>query len=479
MAERLTKDDVVAVVYVDLDGTLTPVDTLVERATALVSQRPWLLAALPLWLLRGRSYFKSEVAKRTGVEAATLPYRSEVLEHLHERRGAGSEVVLATGAPLRWAEEVAAHLGVFSAVLASTDSSNLKGRRKLSAVVAHAAGRPFEYLGNEKADLPLLRAADVRGVAGRKAGALARRLAPAPARRFGVTRGVARGLVRLMRPGHWPKNLLVFVPIITAHRIFDIEAALQGLVALGAFSLAASAGYALNDAMDVTPDRAHGSKRRRPIAAGEVPMSTALSLVPLLLGGAGALAAMLPVGFRGALLVYVALTTAYSVGLKRAAVLDVVVLAVLFVTRVIAGAEAIAVEVSFWLLAFSFFFFTSLAVSKRCAELISVRQAQGPSGRARGYRVTDLRILEVVGAATGLVSVVVIALYTQDPVTRQLYSSPEVLWGLAPLVTYWSARVWLLIGRGELDEDPLLFSLRDVPSQLTLAAMLGLTWWAV
>ncbi len=469
----------VAVVYVDLDGTLTPVDTLVERTAALVKQQPWLLVALPVWLLRGRARFKDQVARRIGVDAAALPYRSEVLEYLAERRRSGCEVVLATAAPQRWADDVAAHIGGFSAVLASTGRENLKGRRKLAVVTDHAAGRSFAYAGDAEADLPLLRAAAERVVVGRRAAALTRRLAPAPTRRMGTSPGVLRGMLRLLRPGHWPKNLLVFVPIITAHRIFEADAARNGLLALAAFCLTTSAGYVLNDALDVAADRTHASKRRRPIASGAVPMSLALLAVPALLAGAAALAVLLPIGFRVALAAYFFLTTAYSLGLKRAALLDVVTLAVLFVIRVVAGAEAIAVEVSFWLLAFSFFFFTSLAISKRCAELTAVHEVHGTSGGARGYRVADRRILEVLGAGTGLISVVVIALYTQDPLTRQLYADPKALWGLAPLVMYWNARVWILIGRGELDEDPLLFSLRDLPSQLTVAAMLGLTWWAL
>ncbi|NNC91480.1 MAG: UbiA family prenyltransferase [Acidimicrobiia bacterium] len=271
-------------------------------------------------------------------------------------------------------------------------------------------------------------------------------------------------LLRLIRVHHWPKNLLVLIPLVTAQLASETTQLSRALTAFVAFSLVASATYVVNDVLDRDADRAHPEKRRRPIAAGSISSRTGGLIAVGLLTVGFALSALLPGGFALSLLGYLALSLLYSLALKRLLLIDVVTLAALFVVRVIAGAEAIEVSVSFWLFAFSLFFFSSLALGKRCSELHNLVAAEEPGSHGRAYRVTDLPILQSLGVAAGVISVLVVALYIDDPATAELYSRPDVLWLAGPLLLYWIGRVWLKTGRGEMSEDPLIFSVRDPAS---------------
>jgi 4-hydroxybenzoate polyprenyltransferase len=235
------------------------------------------------------------------------------------------------------------------------------------------------------------------------------------------------------------------------------------------FSFAASAVYVLNDLLDLESDRQHPHKRSRPLAAGLVPIPAALVMVPLAIASSIVLAAtLLPSLFTTILLLYIGTTTAYSFGLKRIPILDVLVLAGLYTLRVLAGAVATHVPVSPWFLAFSMFFFLSLAFVKRYAEL---RLASGDGKgqeylHARGYLVGDLDLLRSVGATSGYLAIAVLALYINSPEVHVLYRQPAALWLIGPLLLYWVTRVWLLAHRGRLYSDPVVFALTDRPSYL-------------
>jgi 4-hydroxybenzoate polyprenyltransferase len=270
--------------------------------------------------------------------------------------------------------------------------------------------------------------------------------------------------LRLIRVHHWPKNLLVLIPLVTAQLASEATQLRMALTAFLAFSMVASGTYVINDVLDRNADRAHPEKRRRPIAAGSVSTRTGLLIAVGLLAGGFAMSALLPGGFALSLFGYLGLSLLYSLALKRLLLIDVVTLAALFVLRVVAGAAAIEVSVSFWLFAFSLFFFSSLALTKRCSELHNLVAAEEPGRHGRAYRVTDLPILQSLGVAAGVISVLVVALYIDDPATAELYARPDVLWLAGPLLLYWIGRVWIKTGRGEMSEDPLIYSVRDPAS---------------
>ncbi|MBI5068442.1 MAG: UbiA family prenyltransferase [Deltaproteobacteria bacterium] len=281
---------------------------------------------------------------------------------------------------------------------------------------------------------------------------------------------LAGAMLRALRPHQWAKNALVLVPLLGAHLAGDLTRLRGALLGLAAFCLTASAVYLTNDLADLAADRLHPRKRMRPLASGALPAGVARGMVPVLLAGAVGLALLLPPSFGLILGVYWLATIAYSLGLKRRPVLDVLVLAGLYTARLYAGGAAARVPVSEWLATFSMFLFLSLAFLKRAVELAGA-QSQG-----RGYRVEDREPVFAMGIASGYLSVLVLALYVSAQDTARLYAHPERLWLLCPLFLYWVSRVWLLARRGELDDDPVIFALRD-PASWSVAALCALVVW--
>ena len=272
-------------------------------------------------------------------------------------------------------------------------------------------------------------------------------------------------ILRLLRPHQWTKNLLVFLPIIAAHNLNNTAGLWRTALGFAALCLCASAGYVWNDLLDVDADRSHPWKKNRPLAAGQLGVGLAKGLIPLLAGGGLLCAAAVGAEFLCLSAIYLAAVAAYSLWLKRVAIVDVMTLAGLYTLRVLAGGVSAHVPVSPWLTAFSVFLFLSIAMAKRCAEL---RNAS--SARVRSYTVADFDQLARFGTTSAYLAALVLALYIQSAETGNLYSHPLRLWALCPLSILWTSRIWLLASRGELHQDPVLFALRDPSSYLTAAA---------
>jgi 4-hydroxybenzoate polyprenyltransferase len=288
----------------------------------------------------------------------------------------------------------------------------------------------------------------------------------------------ALALLYAVRPHQWVKNLLVFVPILLDHRLFERDVMVRGLIAFVAFCLAASGGYVLNDLMDLEADRHHPAKRDRPFASSSLPVAVGMVLAPLLLVASAVIGAtLLPREFLGLLLLYIVMTAAYSSYLKRIAVLDVLLLAGLYTLRVLAGVAASGVRFSAWLLAFAMFLFLSLAFLKRHAELLALAPDQPVSKRRRGYLTGDVQWLGTMGSASGYLAVLVLALYLNSDEVVRLYRKPAVLFLVCPLLLFWTGRMWLLAHRGQIHEDPLVASARD-PASYIVAALVGLVLYA-
>ena len=269
-----------------------------------------------------------------------------------------------------------------------------------------------------------------------------------------------------LRPHQWIKNVVVFAPLVAAHetRLGPYLAAL-GLFA--ALSACASGTYLLNDLLDLPYDRTHPRKRHRPLAAGRLPLLPAAGLGVALV----ALGTVAAFGLSSAaglcVLGYVLVTSAYSLSLKRRLFVDVAALALLFTMRTVAGAAVGAVTLSSWFLAFAFFVFLALAILKRLSELSGLRAAGRSALPGRAYTLEDRAVLAALGAACGVASAVVFALYIQSPQVRVLYGRPEVLWLAGLLLVAWLGRMTLLADRGELGDDPVLFATRDPTTWLT------------
>jgi len=451
---------------VDLDGTLIRTDLLIESFFVALKHNPLSLFAAPLWLFRGKAFLKRRLAGRADLDCSGLPYHPELLEYLHAQRAGGRSLVLVTASDRKYADQVAAHVGIFDAVLASDGKVNLSGKAKRDCLDRRFGERGFDYAGNGRDDLPVFSHARCAVLVNPDAGvrSAARRVTTVE-RVFDGPKGRFRAWMHALRLHQWLKNLLVFVPITVAHQLDNATLLWQAAVAFFAFSLCASSVYLLNDLLDLSVDRAHPRKRLRPFAAGTLPLVHGLALIPVLLAVAVAVALWLPVEFLEVLAVYYVTTLAYSLWLKGKVLVDVFALAGLYTLRVIAGSAAVDIAPSFWLLAFSMFMFLSLAMIKRYSELRGLKDLMREQVQGRAYHVTDLPVLGNLGSASGYLSVLVLALYINSEDVMVLYGRREFLWLLCPLLLYWVSRMWQRTVRGEMHDDPLIFALKDYVSR--------------
>ena len=466
---------------VDLDGTLVKSDTLVDSTLALARQKPAALLNLPGWLMQGKAALKKHITSTVTLDVAHLPYNRELMQFLEQEHATGRPLYLATAADRVLAERVAEHLEIFTGVLASDGDLNLAGKNKLVAFQSRF-GDNFCYIGNASPDVPLLTHCLSPMVAnptsGLKAGLSKAKITPV--RTFTDKSSTLKAWLKAIRLHQWAKNILIFLPLLLAHR-WNFGLIGGTVVAFLSFGLCASATYIVNDLLDIEADRKHIKKRRRPFASGDLSAIKGVAVVSLFLALSFTLAYLLPrvitlmdhrqilatpLRFMIWLAIYGVTTSAYSFSLKRMVLVDVIVLSGLYTIRIIAGAAATGIPISPWLAAFSIFFFLSLAFVKRFAELESLRLRGSAPANGRGYLITDIEQLRSFGSASGYVSVFVLTQYISGLNKEPLYSHTTRLWLLLPVLLLWISRLWLLASRGELDEDPVVYAITDKRSLL-------------
>ncbi len=397
---------------VDL-GAMVKSDLGIESVLALLKKNPLYFFLFPVWLARGKGWFRLQVANRVALDVSLLPWRTEFIEYLRRERAEGRTLELATGDDMRVARQVAGYLNLFDAVVPSDGTFN--------------------------------------------------RVAPLEVRRQ----------LKALRPAHWLKNLLVFVPLFAAHRFYDLALLKESLLAFVAFGCCASGGYLFNDLIDLDSDRRHPQKRFRAFAAGDLPLSYALTAMPVLLFAGCYLGALVSPLFCAILVVYFAMSASYSLYLKKIVILDVLFLAGLYTARMIAGSVATGVGLSHWMVAFSTFLFFSLALVKRYSELMIMRREDGDGAKARAYELSDSELLAAMGTASGYLAVLVLALYIASDKAAMLYGRRGLLWLVCPLLLYWISHVWLTAHRGKMRHDPVEFAMRDRVSRILILAMVA------
>ena len=454
---------------VDVDGCLVRTDLLWEGIARMVTTAPrWVPGLIPV-LARGRASLKTYVRRHAPLALETLPLDAAVLALMADAHAKGQPVLLVSGSDIEQVEALNARVGA-DGVMGSNGVVNLVGGTKLQSVRERYAR--FDYVGNALVDLPLWRAADhayaanaapwTRWLAHRSRGDL-------------VVLGSPHSwtaLVRSMRVHQWAKNLLIPLAAMSAHLPLTPQLLRLLVAGIAAFSLTASAVYILNDIADLENDRRHETKRYRPFASGQLSIPAGLLMAVLLAAGALAIALQLPPGFQATLAGYAVLTTLYSFAIKKVALLDVVTLAALYTARVVAGAALVQVPLTQWFLGFAIFFFLSLALAKRAVEL----QRKGSSTDAvvgRGYDSADLPVVLAFGAGSAIASTLVYCLYITGSDVTILYPHPLLLWLGLPILLYWIARVWMLVLRGQMHDDPVVFALRDHLSALTFVIFLA------
>jgi 4-hydroxybenzoate polyprenyltransferase len=448
---------------VDMDGTLLKTDTLYELLVHVLKQQPWLLFFLPYWLLLGKHVFKRELSLRCSLDPALLPYNNDFLVFLRAEKQKGRHLYLVTGAYKTAAQGIADYLGLFSGVFSTDEKVNLTGANKAALLVEEFGAKKFDYAGNDNVDHAVwIQSRQCYLVNATPSAAEKARKHFTFAGEMDLRKGLSLKLIlKAVRVHQWAKNGLIFVPLLASHQIMDFSRLADTVLAFLAFCCCASFSYIMNDMGDLDADRLHHSKNSRPFANADISILTGFILGLLLLGMAVLFSLTLPAGFIYCLLVYFIVTNIYTLRFKYVPILDVAILAGLYTLRIIAGGFAADMPASFWLLAFSSFIFFSLAIVKRMSELLGIETPDEKKVVCRGYWTSDMPVLIGLGTSSALMAVLVLALYINSPDVIPLYSSPRYLWMLCPIIALWLGRVWLITGRGQMHEDPVVFALYD------------------
>lgn len=451
---------------VDLDGTVVKSNLLFENISGFLCRYPLRIFHLLGWVSKGKRYLKSRLASLSSIDIATLPFNDNLVSWLRHQKTLGRKLVFATANHHILAESIAVHLDLFDETLATTEHGvNLKAKHKRDALVARYGERAFDYIGNSRADASVWKSAHTSYLVS-SSPTLIRKVNKIGnlAKIFSDERPKAlHSCLKMLRPHQWVKNFLILIPLLAAHRLDNVSNIIEALMALIVFSLTASSVYVLNDLVDITHDRFHQRKRHRPFAAGNLSLLWGWGLAPGLLLIAFVTASLsFSHAFVAVLSTYFGLSLAYSLRLKQHAILDVLTLSGLYTLRIIAGAVAIHVPLSFWLLTFSSFLFLSLAFIKRLTELkLAYQSGQTECLKGRGYTYHDLELVSSMGIGAGYVTALVLALYIQDAHTAVLYHSAKVIWLACPILLYWISRAWLMAHRGKMPDDPILFAIKD------------------
>ena len=452
-------------ICVDLDGSLVRSDTLFELFIVALLRAPFAtLRAVFVLLANGKAAFKDHLSSFADIDCEKLPYREDLVDWLTVEKAKGRPLVLATASHHKIADGVAEHLGIFDEVLASNAEHNLKGINKANILVERYGRGEFCYVGDHAADIAVWNVAGSSVVAG--ASSKVRSKIDVPIEAQFANRSVCLSFFKALRTYQWAKNLLIFVPVITATAIFEVDALLGALVAFICFSITASGVYLVNDLTDLNSDRAHPEKRHRPFASGHLSLAWGLVLGPGMIVAGGMFAFVMDFWLGAVIFVYFIATTAYSFYLKTQPLVDVFTLAFLYSLRVFAGGVASGYMPSIWLLSFSGFLFLSLAFLKRYVE-ISERERQGkPADPRRGYLSAETLPLYTFGTSSAFAAVIVLSLYVELSGTLSEFTRPDLIWAMVPLVLFWLLRLWLAAYRGYVHHDPIVYTAKDWVSRL-------------
>ena len=449
------------VICVDLDGTLVATNTLWESLLKVGLHHPLSLFPLIAALFQGKTRFKEVMAGIAIPNVKCLPYRQELLEYLRAQKASGRRLVLATAAHQSIANAVAEHLCLFDEVIATDKDENLSGRAKGKLLAERFGEGGFCYAGNGAADFEVWQHAGSAVAVCVPNGSAPRIAAPVEAR-FHEPHSPLRTLFQALRVHQWVKNLLVFVPLFTSRDMLNAPAAERLLLAAVALSLVASAQYLLNDLVDLESDREHFKRKSRPFASGNLPIQSAISLVPLLLAGGAIVGYAAGAGMAESLLGgYFLASILYSWLLKTKALVDVFTLAGLYTFRMVIGGFISGHHVTAWLLNFSFLCFLSLGFLKRYIELSHAERDNSQRVGRRGYYSADAMILAVMGVGSSFAAAVVLALYVYSESANILYARPMALWGIVPVSLLVQCRLWLCASRGYIEDDPVRYVLTD------------------
>ena len=465
------------IIVCDLDGTLIKTDMLFESVFLLIKKNPIYILLLPFWIIKGKAFLKSEIDKIIKINPQALPYNKDVIDFLNKEKNKGSKIVLATASNQNIANNIADYLGIFDEVYGSSKDFNLKAKKKRDFLNEKYGKQNYSYIGDSSADIPVWEDAKYayvinNGLANKhKINNLKAEIGENP-------KSTLKLVIKEIRVYQWVKNFLLFIPALMAHKT-NLDIYFTLLISFIAFSLLASSVYVLNDLLDLDSDRQHPRKKNRPFASGNLSLLYGFILLPILIVISFGLSLLyLPYEFTLTLLIYYVITNFYSFKLKRLELLDIITLGSLYTIRIISGGFAVDVPISPWLLAFSMFMFISLALLKRYTELLTMLKENKLTASGRGYHVEDIDIIRSFGTASAYLSILVYALYAYSEQVQALYNKPIIMWVVAVLLLYWITRIWFLAHRGQMTDDPIVFTGKDYVSWI-IGLLIGiLVLWA-
>ena len=464
---------------VDLDKSLLKIDLFKELLGKSLLNKPWLFCKTAFMAITSRAKAKIFISKEFKIEWHTLPFDNRVINIIANYREKGYQIILATGAPDCYARPIANYLGLFDKVIATDIDINNVGGNKLEAI-KNEVGDDFIYLGDSVKDLPIWLYCK-KSILVRDNINIKKKLEKNSVEIIDIVKrekSILGVLLKQIRVHQWTKNLLLFVPALASHQIMMPEIFINALKSFIAFSMLASSVYVFNDIVDVDHDRKHPKNKSRPIANGNLSIFSAYSilLVCFLIGGWLALGLGTP--FIILTTIYIVLNLLYSFYLKKVIILDVILIMSFYTLRLIAGHVPNEILLSPWMLSFSIFLFFSLGLLKRYVDTIIMHENNEPFLSGRSYSINDSNMLMTLGTGSGLVSALVLILYTGSDQIQQFYTTPMVLVALAPVMLYWISRLWLMAERGMIKSDPVLYVVKDKISYLTFLIVLILLFAA-
>ena len=470
MEQTLPKNQ--TTLYVDLDGTFIKSDMLIESFFAALKANPLVILLVFIWLAKGRAFLKMRLSEQANIDVKSIPLNLETYDFLEQQKALGRKIILATASTEKIAKEFVSNYPLFNGYIASNKDQNLKGKYKLHKI--QKSTHTFSYMGNSIEDFELFEhASESYLVAPTSA---AKRKKNDFTETFDISEGnTLKLLFKQLRIYQWVKNLLIFVPLFVSGLYFDVPIVLSCVVAFFAFSFLASATYVVNDIVDLESDRQHHRKKNRPLASGELSIVRGVFAAIILSLASLIMAISLSFEFFFVLILYLCLTLSYSFKIKRYFAMDVIALSSLYTIRIFAGSAVLKIDISFWLLSFSMFVFLSLALVKRCAELVALKKQKLAQVAGRDYGIDDLIIFTSFGTSSALLSILMYCFYLNNDNLTSAFQKPNILWLSLPALGYWLMRIWVKTLRGEMHDDPIVYSLKDKGSIVSIGFMCIIT----
>ena len=459
------------ILCVDLDGTFVKTDMLYESFLFKFKKNPLVIFSCIFWLLiGGKVLLKSKLAENFDFDVSALPYNEDVVVFCHSKKEQGCDIFLVSASNGSICEKIEQNFSFFTPICKPNDI-NLAGSNKADFLVKKFGEKKFDYVGNSSVDLAIWEKSEQAFCVNCSKSLVecCKKLNSNTIyleNKLNKKKKKVKSFLKMIRAHQWVKNLLVFTPLLASHSLPLVEHVLAALGAFVAFSLLASSVYITNDLLDLENDRKHRTKKNRPLAAGNIPIPFAFFNIPLFIGGSYIVACLIGGNFLIGLTAYFIITVLYSFILKKVAIVDCLTLSILYTGRIIAGCLATGLPHSQWLMIFSLFFFLSLAFIKRYAELFNAKRDNKKKAGGRGYVVEDLDYVGQAGLASGFLSILIFVLYIKDPVIQATFGNIYITLCSLPILIYWISYLFLKSFRGEMLEDPVVFSIKDKRSLL-------------